>query len=380
VTIYAWHNKPIDTLPEIHKLNPAVKFFEKAQNMLQERIEGKWLAAFRRVFALNGIGKRTTVALISETQSRPVLIQLSELALYDLGADFCMLQMPTPPQTAPVPVKGTGTSLAIAGNRAAIEAMKTVDVIVDCTVEGMIHAPEWPEIEESGTRILVICNEHPEILERCEPTQALGSKVTLGIEMLREAQEMRITSAAGTDLCVDLRGAPCGGTPGFGTDPGAVAHWPGGLCLAFPGPGTVNGRIVMDVGDMNLTFKSYLTGQIDFVVENDFVTAIKGDGLDAQLFRDYMEAWDDPQAYGFSHVGWGMNPAARWVSGALYDKRDMQGVEFRAWAGNFLWSTGANQYAGRFTEGHFDLPMRNCTISLDGIDVVKSGKLQGDLI
>ena len=24
--------------------------------MLQERIEGKWLAAFRRVFALNGIG------------------------------------------------------------------------------------------------------------------------------------------------------------------------------------------------------------------------------------------------------------------------------------------------------------------------------------
>ena len=27
--------------------------------MLQERIEGKWLAAFRRVLALNGIGKGT---------------------------------------------------------------------------------------------------------------------------------------------------------------------------------------------------------------------------------------------------------------------------------------------------------------------------------
>jgi 2,5-dihydroxypyridine 5,6-dioxygenase len=348
--------------------------------MLQERIEGKWLAAFRRVFALNGIGAGTAVALISESQSRPVLIHLSELALFDLGADFCMLQMPTPPQTAPVPVKGTGTSLAIAGNRAAIEAMKVVDVIVDCTVEGMIHAPEWPEIEESGTRILVVTNEHPEILERTEPKAELGPKVDIGIQMLREAKEMRVTSAAGTDLTIDLTDAPCGGTPGFGTTPSAVAHWPGGLCLAFPGPGTVNGRIVMDVGDMNLTFKSYLTSQIDFTVENDFVTQIKGDGLDAQLFRDYMEAWEDPQAYGFSHVGWGMNPAARWVSGALYDKRDMQGVEFRAWAGNFLWSTGANQYAGRFTEGHFDLPMRNCTISLDGVAVVKNGDLQGDLI
>ena len=347
--------------------------------MLQERVEGKWIASFRRVFALNGIGPTTKVALITETQSRPVLVHLSELALYDLGADFCMIQMPTPPQTAPVPVKGTGTSFAIQGNRAAIAAMMECEIIVDCTVEGMIHAPEWPEIEQSGARILVVTNEHPEILERTEPTADLGPKVDLGVQMLREAQEMRVTSAAGTDLTIDIREAPCGGTPGFGTNPGHVAHWPGGLCLAFPGPGTVNGRIVMDVGDMNLTFKTYLSGQIDFTIENDFVTAIKGDGLDAQLFRNYMESWEDPQAYGLSHVGWGMNPKARWVSGALYDKRDMQGVEFRAWAGNFLWSTGANQYAGRFTEGHFDLPMRNCTIALDGAVVVRDGILQGDL-
>ncbi len=33
--------------------------------MLQDRIEGKWLAAFRRVFALNGIGPGTAVAIIS---------------------------------------------------------------------------------------------------------------------------------------------------------------------------------------------------------------------------------------------------------------------------------------------------------------------------
>jgi 2,5-dihydroxypyridine 5,6-dioxygenase len=46
-----------------------------------------------------------------------------------------------------------------------------------------------------------------------------------------------------------------------------VAHWPGGLCLCFPGKNTVNGRIVMDVGDMNLTFKTYLTSRIDFTIE-----------------------------------------------------------------------------------------------------------------
>jgi len=325
--------------------------------VLQERIEGKWLASFRRVLALNGIGKGTTAALIYETQSRPVLAHLAELALYDLGADFCMIKMPTPPQTAPVPVKGTGTSLAIQHNRAAIEAMKQCEIVVDCTVEGMIHSPEWPEIDSAGARILVITNEHPEILERTEPFAELGPKVELGTKMIHDAKEMRVSSKAGTDLIVDLTDAPSGGTAGFGTTPGHVAHWPGGLCLAFPGNNCVNGRIVMDVGDMNLTFKTYLSSQIDFTVEND-----------------------DPKAYGFSHVGWGMNPRARWVSGALYDKRDMQAVEFRAWAGNFLWSTGANQYADRFTEGHFDLPMRNCTISLDDKIVVREGQLQGDLV
>ena len=348
--------------------------------MLQERVEGKWLAAFRRVFTLNGIARGTRVAILSETQSRPVLVHLAELAAYDLGAEFCLIQMPTPPQTAPVPVKSTGTSWAIQGNRAVIEALKMCDIVVDCTVEGIIHAPEWPEIEEAGrTRLLVITNEHPEILERTEPRAEHGPRVQLGIQMLRAASQMRVTSAIGTDLTVDLRGAPCGGTAGFGTTPGSVAHWPGGLCLAFPGKSAVNGRIVMGVGDMNLTFKTCLTSPIDFTIEDDFVTAIRGDGLDALHLREYMAAWDDRNAYGMSHVGWGMNPGARWVSAAMYDKRDMQAVEFRALAGSFLWSTGANQYAGRFTQGHFDLPMRNCTITLDSKTVVKEGVLQGDL-
>jgi 2,5-dihydroxypyridine 5,6-dioxygenase len=348
--------------------------------MLQERIEGKWLAAFRRVFILNGIGVGTRIAIISETQSRPVLVHLCELAAHDLGAASFHIQMPTPPQAAPVPVKSTGTSWAIAGNRAVIEALKLVEVVVDCTVEGLIHAPEWPEIEAAGTaRLLVITNEHPEILERTEPKAEDARAVEVGIRMLREAREMRVTSAAGTDVVVNLTNAPCGGTPGFATRAGGVAHWPGGLCLAFPGKGAVNGRIVMDMGDMNLTFKTVLTSRIDCRIEDDFVTRIDGDGIDALHFREYLEAWGDRNAYGMSHVGWGVNPRAKWVSAALYDKRDMQGVEFRAVAGSFLWSTGANQYAGRYTLGHFDLPMRNCTIALDGRVVVKDGVLQGEL-
>ena len=39
------------------------------------------------------------------------------------------------------------------------------------------------------------------------------------------------------------------------------------------------------------------------------------------------------------------------------------------------YSTGANEVAGRHTLGHFDLPLRNCTVALDGKTIVDSGRL-----
>jgi 2,5-dihydroxypyridine 5,6-dioxygenase len=41
-----------------------------------------------------------------------------------------------------------------------------------------------------------------------------------------------------------------------------------------------------------------------------------------------------------------------------------------------LFSTGANEFAGRYTAGHFDLPMMGTTIELDGGAVVREGVLQ----
>ncbi|MEM8860361.1 MAG: peptidase M29, partial [Chloroflexota bacterium] len=230
--------------------------------MLREKIEGKWIASFRRFLTLNGVKKGSQIAIVAESQSRPILVELSEIACYDLGADYFTIVLPTPEQTAPVPVRSTGSSDAIQHKRPVIEALKNVEAIVDVTVEGLIHAPEMPEIHSTGTRLIVICNEHPEILERTEPYAELGPKVDLGIQMLRDASWMKVTSKAGTDLMIDVRDAPCGGTPGFSTAPAAVAHWPGGLCLCFPKEGAVNGKIVMDVGDMNLTFKKYMQDPI----------------------------------------------------------------------------------------------------------------------
>ena len=97
------------------------------------------------------------------------------------------------------------------------------------------------------------------------------------------------------------------------------------------------------------------------------------------LIGAFRKAWGDKEAYAVSHVGWGMNRGARWEAMTMYDKRDCNGTEQRAFAGNFLYSTGANEVAGRHTLGHYDLPLRHCTVTLDGKPVVADGVLQGDL-
>lgn len=347
--------------------------------MLQEKIEGKWIRAFVDVLRLCAVKKGETVAVLSESQSRPVLPQLAELALHQLEARPFQVLLSTPEIESPVPIRSTGTSLAIGGLEPVVKALESSSMVIDCTVEGLLHSRELPSILKAGARVLMISNEHPEVLERTRPTPELRNRVRRGMDLLGNAKRMRVTSEAGTNLTVNVEGAPARGATGFVDEPGRIGYWPAGLCLCFPKPGCVNGRLVLSPGDVNLTFKRYIESPIELTIENDYVTRIDGSGLDAELTRSYYEAWNDREAYATSHVGWGMNAGARWDAMTMYDKNQHNGTELRAFAGNFLFSTGANENAGRFTPCHFDFPMRHCTVELDGKPVVENGVLIAEL-
>jgi 2,5-dihydroxypyridine 5,6-dioxygenase len=343
--------------------------------MLRERVEGKWIDCFAEVFGRCGVRAGDAVAILSETQSRAVSVELAELALLRLGCRPFHLVVPSPRLSAPAPVRSTGASDALQRLGPVVSAAAQSVLVVDLTVEGLLHAVELPEILKGGARVLMVSNEHPEILERCMPDPALEPKVREGMRMLKAAKRMRVTSPAGTDLDVALEGARVGGVWGYTAKPGTVAHWPGGLCLAFPAAKSVNGTLVLAPGDVNLTFKRYLQAPVTLRIDNDYVREIQGEGTDADMMREYFAAWGDAEAYAVSHVGWGMNPGARWDAMTFYDRRDFNGTELRAFAGNFLYSTGANEVAGRHTLGHFDLPVRGCTVTLDETVVVDAGRL-----
>ncbi|MES3001640.1 MAG: peptidase M29 [Pseudomonadota bacterium] len=342
--------------------------------MQPHHLEPAWARAFEAVLARCALRPGDTVAVLSESQTRAELPALARMAAARMGCKAFDIVVPSVFEPGP-PVRSTGASNAIAQSVPVIAALAASTLVIDCTVEGLMHAPELPAILKGGARVIYVSNEHPEALARLVPGDALEPLVKEHVKRLRAARSMRVRSAAGSDLTISMQGATCGGNWGYTARPGTMTHWPGGLALAFPAGKSVNGTLVLAEGDVNLTFKRYIERPVTLRIEDDYITRIEGEGVDAELMRSYIAAWGDRDAYAVSHVGYGLNTAARWDSMALYDKRDFNGTELRAFSGNFLYSTGANEVAGRHPRGHFDLPMRSCTIELDGAVVVDAGKV-----
>src|SRR5215468_6343234 len=172
--------------------------------MFADRIEGKWIDAFCEVFARCAVNKGDSAAILSETQSRRLNVHLAELALLRLGARPFHVVVPSPRNPHPVAVRSTGASEAIGNLAPVVTALGQAGFVVDCTIEGLMHAPETPAILKAGARIMVISNEHPEALERMAPDAALETRVRAAAKLLRGARRMRVTSPAGSALDVDM--------------------------------------------------------------------------------------------------------------------------------------------------------------------------------
>ena len=133
-------------------------------------MEHRTLDVFRRALVASGLTAGEVVAVLSESTSRTALVDVARLAAEDLGGRVVDVRMPTPANPGPVAIRSTGSSIALQGNPAAIAALSAADLVLDCTVEGLLHAPELPAILGAGARVLMIPSEDPEAFEEGVPT------------------------------------------------------------------------------------------------------------------------------------------------------------------------------------------------------------------
>ncbi|MBO1111566.1 2,5-dihydroxypyridine 5,6-dioxygenase [Bordetella petrii] len=333
------------------------------------------ISAWKQVLTLSRLQAGQTVTILTSAATHPQNLSAALIAAQSMGAVVNRLDLP--------PVNGdkalSRDSLAylgttpLTGNQAAIAALKASDLVLDLMT--LLFSPEQHEILQTGTRILLAV-EPPEVLARLVPTEADRTRVKRAAGRLSQAREMTVVSDAGTDLRCPLGEFPAISEYGFVDEPGRWDHWPSGFVLTFPNEGGASGTIVLDRGDILLPQKCYVAEPVRLTVENGYATRIEG-GVDAELLSEYVASFNDPEAYAISHIGWGLQPRAHWTTLGLYDREATIGMDARAYEGNFLFSLGPNNEAGgkRTTTCHIDIPLRRCTVRLDGVDVVARGKV-----
>ena len=330
----------------------------------------KLCAMWREVLTLSKLTAGESVLVLTSANSNPQLIDAATRASMELGAT--VLRMDIPPawddhESGTDPTTVTGKS-PIDNNAMALAAMKEADLIIDLVF--LLFTPGQREVLRSGSRMLLVYDA-PEVLARVMPSLDDRRRVIAARDTYLEGKEIHITSAAGTDLRAQIGKYPITAEYGFVDEPGRWDHWPSGFVARQTNDRTAEGTVVLMPGDIILPFKSYIQSPIKLTIKEGYIKSIEG-GFDAEFMRQYVEDFNQPDAFAVAHLGRALQPKARWSALGLTDKHPTIAMEARAFAGNFLFSTGPG--GERQTHCHLDIPMRHCSFSIDGVPMTTKGQ------
>lgn len=332
---------------------------------------------FEREFELCAVKKDELVALLTDARTRPEYVGAAGAAAGALGADVFELSVRAQGwQGTPFAGRGGMSVPALTYPTRLLDtvrdALGRADFVVDLISDTIIHRPLRDELKQTGARILSVC-EPPDALERMFPSVEITAEVTSLRDRLAAASELHVSSSGGTDLTFDLTATSANGQKGYADEPGTWDHWPSALVTGYPVDDMTHGTLVLSPGDVVLPFNRYVESPVTIEIDAGFIVEIEG-RLDADYVRDYLEAFGDREVYRTSHIGFGVHPAAQWNALNFYNPRETMGMDARCFKGGFLFSTGPNRFTGRYVDAHLDIPMRACTVRLDGEVVLDAGR------
>ncbi len=333
----------------------------------------KLVQLYRTEFALCRVKRGETIAVVSDLGTRREYVQAAFAAADELGADIYELCVNSIPSWAKVGVPTIGQC------KGTLEALGHADLIV------IYHVPlfaAWLRtVLDRGVRVLMVLDA-PDDLDQLMSPPGLKEAMKYAESVYGKTRTVWVTSEAGTDLRYACGEYPVMTQWGYADEPGHVDHWGAGHIHTFPNEGSAEGTVVLQPGDIViLPYSRYVADPVRLEVREGHIVKIDG-GLDAKLMGDWLEDGKSGEAdrdpYAVSHLGWGMNPQARWYwMGLNGDDPERNRAAARVFPGNFLFSTGPNSQGGgtRTTRGHYDVPMRDCTVALDGRVIIERGRI-----
>ncbi len=246
------------------------------------------------------------------------------------------------------------------------------DVWIEMNDQWLLYSPIWDAAVNNGrTRQIMLGGLGIERIVRCIGEIDIAAQKAFQdtlVEMTKQAKEIRITNAAGTDVSFMMRPSRPVTNELMYDEPGA--HFLLGQIGWAPEEDTIQGVIAFDGtisggGEADL---GRLTEPVSYIVEKGRIQEIKG-GKQADILRNYFAKLNDPNMYIAAHVCYGVNPNAKLEGCTTEDER--------VW-GSTQWGFGhqGSCYSGgapRIATSHIDGICLACTVYLDGKKILEDG-------
>lgn len=180
------------------------------------------------------------------------------------------------------------------------------------------------------------------------------------------AQQIRVTSPAGTDIRAPVAGERVFIECGFATEPGQEAAFSDGEVSQMPRVKTASGVIVVDGPIAHLGLPA---SPITLQVEHGRVVSVTGESRQAEELRRIVETI--PNADNIAEFGLGLNPMSR---------RNGDFEEEKKARGNVHIAIGDNVFYGGDVHSpvHMDMVIYNPTVWLDDKKVAEAGQVYLD--
>lgn len=248
-------------------------------------------------------------------------------------------------------------------------AMAKADVVLAPLKFSMTHAAAAQEARRQGARMLSL-GDYNERMLASGGIQAdflkLSKVVNHVVEIFSAGARAELTTPGGTRLSMDITGRRGAGEPGFAHQPGSFAGPPNVEVNVGPLEGTAQGVIVVD-GSIPHPKLGVIHEPIRLSVRDGLIHEIAG-GRQADLFRQVLADYEDPNIYNIAELGLGLNPFAT-ITGSMMEDEGSYGTCHIGIGTN----TG---FGGRIrAKSHIDLVQRQSTLVIDGRVVQKDGVL-----
>jgi 2,5-dihydroxypyridine 5,6-dioxygenase len=248
-------------------------------------------------------------------------------------------------------------------------AMKHSDVFICVVGKSITHTNAVKNATANGSRGVVLTQFAESMLVKggieCDFEHAkLECKAVASA--MAGAKDLLLTSPGGTHLEYSAVGRR-GNALYCMVDKGEFSTVPTVEANVSPVEGTANGTIVADASVPYIGI-GVLETPIICEVKNGFIRKISG-GREADILKKDLEAKNDPNVYNVAENGIGLNPKCSFMGFMLED----EGVYGSAHIG-----IGTSITLGGTIKAscHYDLIMKDASLTVDGKTILKDGKLQ----